>query len=139
MGYLDGISDDKIDENQTKFSPSDFHFMNNMLFVNKNLKFILHNSQYSDKFTIKNDVLDINNDKTEIKSKSLITVDSRGTPNGTIIVDNNDKLKLNCTSDFFTDYNSSLWINLGPGLTRDSDNKITIALAKCNLKFVNNQ
>ena len=53
MGYLDGISDDKIDENQTKFSPSDFHFMNNMLFVNKNLKFILHNSQYSDKFTIK--------------------------------------------------------------------------------------
>ena len=84
-------------------------------------------------------MLDINNDKIEIKSKSLITVDSRGTPNGTIIVDNNDKLKLNCTSDFFTDYNSSLWINLGPGLTRDSDNKITIALAKCNLKFVNNQ
>ena len=35
--------------------------------------------------------------------------------------------------------NNSLYCNLGAGLTRDDQNRITIALAKCNLKFVNNQ
>ena len=71
---------------------------------------------------------------------SIISLDSLGGPNGTIIVDSNDKLQVNySTGDFLTDYNSSLWINIGPGLTRDSQNRITIALAQCNLKFVNNQ
>ena len=54
-------------------------------------------------------------------------------------MDSNDKLKLNYSSDIFTDYNSTIWINIGPGLTRNSDNKISIALAQCNLTFVNNQ
>ena len=139
MGYLDGNYDDNKDENQTKFSPTDFHFLNNILHANKNLKFILHPSQYSDKFTIKNDVLDIDKDKIEINPKSIISFDTSGSPNGTIIVDSNDKLKINYNSDFFTDYNSTLWINLGPGLKRDSDNKISISIAKCNLKFVNNE
>ena len=66
-----------------------------MLVINKKLEFILHPSQYSDKFTIKNDVLDIDKDRIEINPKSIISVDSSGNPNGTIIVDSNDKLKLN--------------------------------------------
>ena len=139
MGKYDGVISGNNDENQVKFSLTDFHFIDNILHVNKNLKFILHSSQYSDKFTIKNDVLDIDKNKIEINPKSIISIDSTGSPNGTIIVDSNDKLKLNYNSDFFTDYNSSLWVNIGPGLTRNSDNKISIALAQCNLKFVNNQ
>ena len=139
MGKYDGVINDDKNEDQIKFSLSGFHMLNNILHINKNLKVILHPSQYSDKFTTTNDVLDINKDKLEINPKSIISVDSSGTPNGTIIVDSNDKLKLNYNSDFFTDYNSSIWLNIGPGLTRDSNNKITITLAKCNLKFVNNQ
>ena len=107
--------------------------------INKNLKFILHASQYSDKFTIMNDVLDLNKNKIEINPKSIVKIDSSGAPQGTIMVDNDDKLKLNYNTDFFTDYNFSLWLNIGPGLTRNSDNEITIALAQCNLKFINNQ
>ena len=53
MGKYDGIiSDNKESENQVKFSLTDFHFLNNVLYINKNLKFILHSSQYSNKFTI---------------------------------------------------------------------------------------
>ena len=55
------------------------------------------------------------------------------------MVDSHDKLKLHYNSDFFADYNGSLWLNIGPGLTRDSNNKMSIALVSCNLKFVNNQ
>ena len=139
MGYYDGVVHNNKGEDQVKFSFNDFHFLNNILHINKNLKFILHPSQYSGKFKITNDVLDINKDKIEINPKWIISLDSTGTPNGNIIVDNNDKLKLNYTSDFFIDYNSLLWVNLGAGLTRSSDNRIIIALAKCNLKFVNNQ
>ena len=141
MGKYDGvISDNNDDKNQVKFSLTDFHFIDNVLYINKNLKFILHKSQYSDKFTISNSgVLDIDKNKIQINPKSIISIDGSGNPNGTIIVDGNDKLKLNYNSDFITDYNSTLWLNIGPGLTRNSDNKVTIALASCNLKFVNNQ
>ena len=140
MGKYDGvISDYNDDQNQVKLSLSDFHFIDNVLHINKNLKLILHPSQYSNKFTISNDVLDIDRNKITINPKSIIPLDSTGTPNGTIIVDQNDKLKLHYNSDFFTDFNSTIWLNIGPGLTRNSDNKITIALASCNLKFVNSQ
>ena len=143
MGKYDGvISDNKDYENQVKFNMNDFHWSNeNMININKNLKFILHRSQYSDKFTIKNDTLDIDKDKIEINAKSIIPIDqATGSPNGTIIVDQNDKLKVNYNSDFFTDYNSTLWLNIGNGLHRDpSNNKISISIASCNLKFINGQ
>ena len=120
MGKYDGvISDYNDDQNQVKFSLTDFHFIDNILHINKNLKFILHQSQYSDKFTIKNDVLDINKDKIQINPKSIIPVDSTGTPNSIISIDNNDKLKLNYSSDFML-LNNSLYSNLGAGLTRDA-------------------
>ena len=141
MGYYDGVIHDDKNEDQVKFSLTDFHLLNTVLHINKNLKFILHSSQYSNRFLIKNDILDIDKDKIQINPKSIISVDpTTGTPNGTIIVDNNDKLKLNYSSrDFFTDYNSTLWVNIGPGLTRDSNNKISLAISQCNLKFENNQ
>ena len=141
MGKYDGVISDNGDyENQVKFNMNDFHWSNdNMININKNLKFILHKSQYSDKFSILNDTLDINKDKIEINVKSIIPLDqATGAPNSIISVDNNDKLKLNLSSDFMT-LNNSLYCNLGAGLTRDDQNRITIALAKCNLKFVNNQ
>ena len=137
MGKYDGVISDN-DENQVKFSLTDFHFLDNILYVNKNLKFILHPSQYSDKFVVKDNILDLDRNKITINAKSIISLDSTGNPNGTIIVDQNDKSKLNYNSDFFTDYNSTIWLNIGAGLTR-IDNKISIALASCNLKFVNNQ
>ena len=138
MGKYDGVISDN-NENQVKFSLTDFHFVDNVLHINKNLKFILNSSQYSDKFTISNDVLDINKDKITINPKSIITVDSTGTPNGTIIVNNNDKLILNTSSDFFTNYNGTIYCNLGAGLTRDDQNRISISITKCNFTFVNNQ
>ena len=140
MGQYDGvISDYYKEENQVKFNMNDFHWSNdNMININKNLKFILNRSQYSDKFTIKNDVLDLDKDKIEINPKSIIPTNSSGLPTSIIGVDNNDKLKLNLSSNDFINLNNTLYINLGPGLTRLND-QITIALAKCNLKFVNNQ
>ena len=104
MGKYDGvISDYNENENQVKFNMNDFHWSNdNMININKNIKIILHESQYSNKFNITNDVLDIDKDKIEINPKSIIPIDqATGTPNGTIIVDQNDKLKLNYNSDFF--------------------------------------
>ena len=140
MGYYDGDIHDKNESSQAKFSLTDFHLLNNVLHVNKNLKFILHSSQYSDKFKITNDVLDLDKNKIEINPKSIVKVDqTTGAPQGTTMVDNDDKLKLNYNSDFFTDYNSSLWLNIGPPLTRDSNNRITIALSKCYLKIVNGE
>ena len=140
MGKYDGVISDNSDyQNQTKFNLNDFHWSNdNIININKNLKFILHQSQYSDKFTIKNDVLDIDKDKIEINPKSIIPIDSSGTPSTIISVNSDDKLMLNLSTDFMT-LNNSLYCNLGAGLTRDDQNRITIALAKCNLKFVNNQ
>ena len=140
MGKYDGvISQNKDFENQIKFNMNDFHWTNdNMININKNLKFILHKSQYSDKFTIKNDVLDIDKDKIEINPKSIIPIDSSGAPSTIISVNGNDKLQLNLSSDFMT-LNNSLYCNLGAGLTRDDQNRVTIALAKCNLKFINGQ
>ena len=140
MGKYDGVISDNgnENENQVKFNINDFHWSNdNMININKNLKFILHKSQYSDKFTIINDVLDIG-DKIEINPKSIIPLDSSGAPNSIISVNTDDKLMINISSDFMS-LNNSLYINLGPGLMRDDQNRITIALAKCNLKFVNNQ
>ena len=139
MGKYDGVISDNGDyENQIKFNMNDFHWSNDMININKNIKFILHKSQYSDKFTIKNDTLDIDKDKIEINPKSIIPIDSAGSPTSIIGVDNNDKLKLNLSSDFMT-LNNMLYCNLGAGLTRDDQNRITIALASCNLKFINNQ
>ena len=141
MGKYDGVISDNGDyENQIKFNMNDFHWSNdNMININKNLKFILHKSQYSDKFTIKNDTLDIDKDKIEINPKSIIPIDSAGSPTSIIGVDNNDKLKINLSDDFMTLSNNMLYCNLGAGLTRDDQNRITIALASCNLKFINNQ
>ena len=142
MGKYDGvISDFKDYESQVKFNMNDFHWSNdNMININKNLKFILHKSQYSDKFNITNDVLDIDKNKIQINPKSIIPIDqATGSPNGTIIVDQNDKLKVNYNSDFFTDYNSTIWVNIGNGLHRDSNNKIALNIGSCNLKIINNQ
>ena len=140
MGKYDGvISDNKDFENQIKFNMNDFHWSNdNMININKNLKFILHKSQYSDKFTITNDTLDIDKDKIEINPKSIIPIDSSGVPSTIISVNGDDKLMLNLSSDFMN-LNNILYCNLGAGLTRDDQNRITIALAKCNLKIVNGQ
>ena len=140
MGKYDGvISDYNDNEHQIRFNLNDFHWTNkNVININKNLNFILHPSQYSDKFMIKNDVLDIDKDKIQINPKSIIPLDSLGTPNSIISVTNDDKLKLNLSPDFMV-LNNSLYCNLGAGLTRDDQNRITIALASCNLKFVNNQ
>ena len=140
MGKYDGIiSDNKDFENQIKFNMNDFHWSNdNMININKNLKFILHKSQYSDKFTITNDTLDIDKDKIKINPKSIIPIDSAGVPTSIISVNGDDKLILNLSSDFMT-LNNSIYCNLGPGLTRDDQNRLTLSLAKCNLKFINNQ
>ena len=140
MGKYDGvITDNKDFENQIKFNMNDFHWSNdNMININKNLKFILHKSQYSDKFTITNDTLDIDKDKIEINPKSIIPIDSTGSPTSIISVNEDDKLKLNLSSDYMI-LNNSLYCNLGAGLTRDDQNRITLALSACNLMFVNNQ
>ena len=140
MGKYDGVISDNGDfENQIKFNMNDFHWSNdNMININKNLKFILHKSQYSDKFTITNDMLDIDKDKIKINAKSIIPIDSTGAPTSIIGVDQNDKLKINLSTDFMT-LNNSLYCNLGAGLTRDDQNRLSIALAQCNLKFINNQ
>ena len=141
MGKYDGIISDYNDnENQIKFNLNDFHWSNdNVININKNLKFILHQNQYSNKFIIRNDVLDLDINKIEINPKSIIPIDqATGTPNSIISVNSDDKLILNISSDFMT-LNNSLYCNLGAGLTRDDQNRITIALAQCNLKFVNNQ
>ena len=140
MGKYDGvISDNKDFENQIKFNMNDFHWSNdNMININKNLKFILHKSQYSDKFTIINDTLDIDKDKIEINPKSIIPIDSSGSPTSILSVNTDDKLMLNVSSDLMI-LNGSLYCNLGAGLTRDDQNRITLALAACNLMFVNNQ
>ena len=140
MGKYDGvISDNKDFENQIKFNMNDFHWSNdNMININKNLKFILHKSQYSDKFTITNDTLDIDKDKIEINPKSIIPIDRSGVPTSIISVNGDDKLILNLSSDFMT-LNNMLYCNLGPGLTRDDQNRVTINLYGCNLKFINNK
>ena len=139
MGKYDGVFSDNKDFEQTKFNMNDFHWSNdNMININKNLKFILHKSQYSDKFTITNDTLDIDKDKIEINPKSIIPIDSTGVPTSIISVNSDDKLILNLSSDFMT-LNNSLYCNLGGGLMRDDQNRLSIALAQCNLKFINNQ
>ena len=141
MGKYDGVISDSKDYEQVKFNMNDFHWSNdNMININKNIKFILHKSQYSDKFTITNDTLDIDKDKIEINPKSIIQIDqTTGSANGTIIVDQNDKLKVNYNSDFFTDYNSTIWLNIGNGLHRDSNNKIALNIGSCNFKFINGE
>ena len=140
MGKYDGvISDNKDFENQIKFNMNDFHWSNdNIININKNLKFILHKSQYSDKFTITNDTLNIDKDKIEINPKSIIPIDKSGVPTSIISVNTDDKLMLNLSSDFMS-LNNTLYVNLGPGLTRDDQNRVTIDLYNCNLKFINNK
>ena len=140
MGKYDGVISDNGDyENKIKFNMNDFHLSNdNMININKNLKFILHKSQYSDKFTITNDMLDIDKDKIVINPKSIIPIDSSGVPSTIISVNSDDKLILNLSSDFMT-LNNSLYCNLGAGLTRDDQNRVTIALSKCNLMFINGE
>ena len=84
-------------------------------------------------------MLSLDKDKMEINPKSIVKVDSTGALKGIIMVDSDDKLKLNYNSDFFTDYNGMIWCNIGCGLEHNSDNKISISLAGCQLHFVNNQ
>ena len=104
------------------------------------MKFLLHRSQHSDKFTITNDTLDLDKDKITINPKSIVKIDpTTGAFKGTIIVDSSDELKLNHNSGFYTDYNSSIWRNIGPGLERNSTNKISIALGCQGVRFVNNR
>ena len=59
-------------------------------------------------------------------------------PTSIISVNGDDKLILNLSSDFMT-LNNSLYCNLGAGLTRDDQNRVTIALSKCNLMFINGE
>ena len=140
MGKYDGVKEEYNDKDVTKYSPSDFHFVTNMLYVNKNLKFILHKSQYSDKFTISNDKLDLDKDKITINPKSIMKIDpTTEAPKGTVMVDSDDKLKLNYNSEFYQDYNGSLWLNLGPGLERNSENKISIAIGCQGVRLLNNR
>ena len=94
MGKYDGILHEEYDKNVAKYSPSDFHFINNMLYINKNLKSILHRSQYSDTFTIAADKLDLDKNKIIINSKWIVKIDPTiGIFKGTIMVDNDDKLQ----------------------------------------------
>ena len=55
------------------------------------------------------------------------------------MVDSDDKLKLNYNSDFIQDHNSSLWLNIGPGLERNTENKISISLGCQGVRFINNR
>ena len=128
MGALDGI---KYDNNEKIVQNIVFQIFILLIiyYINKNLRFILHPAQYSDQLKIENDVLSRDKDKIEINPKSIMKRDSTGAAQGTIIVDSDDKLKFNYNSDFYTDYNGTIWCNLGPGLERNSDNKISISLA----------
>ena len=54
------------------------------------------------------------------------------------MVDSKDKLKLNYNSDFYEDYNRSIWLNSDPGLMRNSRKKIAIVLGFAS-KFDNNR
>ena len=84
--------------------------------------------------------MDLDKKKIEINAKSIVKIDpTTGEFKSTIIVDSDDKLRLNYNSDFFVDYNNNLWVNLGPGLTRNDSNKISISLAGCQLHVVNDQ
>ena len=140
MGAFDGIKHDHNQKDDTKFSTSDFHFINNILQINKNLRFILHRAQYSDQFKITNDMLSLDKDRIEINPKSIVKIDPiTSAPKGTIMVDSDDKLKLNYISDFYTDFNSSLWLNIGPGMERDSQNRISISLGCQGVRFINNK
>ena len=140
MGNFDGMIEDK-DKDITNFSETDFHFLNNIIYINKNIKFILHPSQYSNNFTVVNDILDLNKDKININPKSIVKLDpATGAHRGTIMVDpNDDNLKLNHNSDFIEDYNSSLWVNIGPGLERNSQYQIKIALGCQGVRLINNK
>ena len=70
MGKYDGIIKEYDDKDSINFSPTDFHYVENLLYVNKNFELILNRSQYnSDQFTITNDVLHIDKDKITINPK----------------------------------------------------------------------
>ena len=112
------------------------------MYINKNLQFILHRTQYSNQFKItNNDGLSLDKDKIQINPKSIVKIDpSSGAPQGTIMVaSDDDKLQLNYNSDFYVDYNGSLWVNIGPELERNSQNQISISLGCQSVRFVNNK
>ena len=128
MGIYDGFTDhDEKKENQIEYS-DDFYIIANHLYLNKNVKIHLNIDQYTNKFKLVNNKLDIDPNQIFINPKSLVKMDSTGNFIGSIMTDQNDKLKLNYNSDLYEDFNGSIWINLGNGLERSSDNKISIAL-----------
>ena len=127
MGIYDGFTNhDEKKENQIEYS-DDFYIIANHLYLNKNIKIHLNIDQYTNKFKLVNNKLDIDPNQIFINPKSLVKMDSTGNFIGSIMTDQNDMLKLNYNSDLYEDYNGSIWLNLGNGLER-SDNKISIAL-----------
>ena len=128
MGIYDGFMDhDEKKDNQIEYS-DDFYIIANHLYLNKNVKIHFNIDQYTNKFKLVNNKLDIDPNQIFINPKSLVKMDSTGNFIGSIMTDQNDKLKLNYNSDLYEDFNGSIWINLGNGLERSSDNKISIAL-----------
>ena len=128
MGIYDGFTNhDEKKENQIEYS-DDFYIIANHLYLNKNIKIHLNIDQYTNKFKLVNNKLDIDPNQIFMNPKSLVKMDSTGNFIGSIMTDQNDKLKLNYNSDLYEDYNGSIWINLGNGIERSSDNKISIAL-----------
>ena len=70
MGKYDGIIKEYDDKGSINFSLTDCHYVENLLYVNKNFELILNRSQYnSDQFTITNDVLNIDKDEITINPK----------------------------------------------------------------------
>ena len=126
MGIYDGFTyHDEIKQSEIEYS-DDFYIISNLLYLNKNIKIHLNMDQYTNKFKLVNNKLDIDHNKIFINPKSLVKIDSLGNFISSIMTDQSDKLNYN--SDLYEDYNGSIWINIGNDLERSSDNKISIAL-----------
>ena len=130
MGIYDGFTNhDEKTESEIEYSDN-FYIISNLLYLNKNIKIHLNMDQYTNKFKLdNNNKLDIDPNKIFINPKSLVKTDSLGNFIGSIMTYNNDnKLKVNYSSDFYENFNGSIFLNTGNGLQRSSDNKISIAL-----------
>ena len=128
MGIYDGFTNhDEKTESQIEYS-DDFYIISNLLYLNKNIKIHLNTDQYTNKFKLVNNKLDIDPNQIFINPKSLVKTDSLGKFIGSITIYNDNKLKLNYSSDFYENFNGSIFLNTGNGIERSSDNKISIAL-----------
>ena len=65
-----------------------------------------------------------------INPESILRIDSNRNCKGTVIVDNDDKLKVNLSSDFTTDCNNAIVLNYGSGLYADSNNCVSVFKTK---------